>query len=80
MPPIARTAQERAREALQRLNTDPSCRLPEVLKSQDVMPFMGRTWFMELLERNALPGIQVVTGGVWRCDRETFMQWLKEMA
>jgi hypothetical protein len=31
-----------------------------------------------MLRNNRLPGVQVVTAGVWRCNRETFIEWLQE--
>lgn len=79
MPPIGRTAAERAGDALAALAArgGPAA-LPAVLTSQDVKPLMGRTWFHEALRRGELPGVQVVAAGVWRCDRDTFVSWLQE--
>jgi hypothetical protein len=80
MPPIARPHSERANDAsallAQRGGPD---QLPAVLTSRDVIPLLGRTFFMESLQRQKLPGIQVVPGGVWRCARETFLEWLEEL-
>jgi hypothetical protein len=80
MPPLARPRSERATTAL-RLIADQggSTSLPTVLTSHDVIPLLGRTFFMESLQRQQLPGIQVVPYGVWRCARETFLEWLEEL-
>jgi hypothetical protein len=53
--------------------------LPEVLASRDIIPLTGRAWFMTMLQCGRLPGIQVVPGGVWRCERETFLTWVASM-
>jgi hypothetical protein len=51
-----------------------------VLTSHDAIACLGRAWFHHLLRRNALPGVQVIRFGVWRCARETFLTWLAEVA
>jgi hypothetical protein len=80
MPPIARPKALRAHEALGRLaGRGGAAQLPCVLTSRDAVPLLGRTWFMEMLQRGQLPGVQIVPGGVWRCDREAFLIWLKEL-
>lgn len=81
MPPIGRSAAERANDALKRLaeRGGPES-LPSVLTSYEVKPLMGRTWFHESLRRGELPGVQIVTCGVWRCCRDTFVEWLHEVS
>ncbi len=80
MPPLARPCYERATTALQMItDLGGPASLPTVLTSQDVIPLLGRTFFMESLQRQQLPGIQVVPYGVWRCARETFLEWLEEL-
>jgi hypothetical protein len=79
MPPIPRSLSDRTIDACQRLaRRGGSMQLPAVVASQDVIPLFGRSYFMELLRSGQLPGIQVVPGGVWRCQRETFLEWLGE--
>ncbi len=70
----ARCAQERLRMC------GGSDALPAVLTSHDAIACLGRSWFHHLLRRNALPGVQVIRFGVWRCARETFLAWLEEVA
>lgn len=81
MAPLARPAAERARAALDSLSRrgGPAA-LPPVLTSREAVALMGRSWFMDLLRRGRLPGIQVVPFGVWRCQRETFLSWIEEVA
>jgi hypothetical protein len=80
MPPHARPRYERATTALHLIrDRGGPATLPTVLTSHDVIPLLGRTFFMESLQRQQLPGIQVVPGGVWRCGRETFLEWLEEV-
>jgi hypothetical protein len=80
MPPIPKCVRERAHDALAALERSGGVgRLPAVLTSGEVKPLMGRTWFHESLRRGELPGVQVVACGVWRCDRETFVEWLQEV-
>lgn len=80
MPPLARPRAERATEALRLLAEQGGpAKLPAVLTSHDVIPLLGRTFFMESLQRQQLPGVQVVSYGVWRCARETFLEWLEEL-
>ncbi|HMO56338.1 MAG TPA: hypothetical protein PKA05_07995 [Roseiflexaceae bacterium] len=55
-------------------------RFPGVLTSQDVKPLIGVAWFHEALRAGRLPGVQIVVGGVWRCDRDTFVAWLEEVS
>ncbi len=69
----------RVRHALDRLSRHEPAQLPPVLTSRDVVPLLGRAWFHELLARHALPGVQPAHCGVWRCDRETFVLWLREV-
>jgi hypothetical protein len=79
MAPVPKSPVERAHEALAVLERRGGARaLPAVLTSGDVKPLMGRTWFHEVLRRGELPGVQVVAYGVWRCERETFVEWLRE--
>jgi hypothetical protein len=81
MPPLAISPQEHARRALQRLDERGGAEtLPYVLKSSDVIPLMGRTWFQAALHLDGLPGIQVVRYGAWRCDRGVFIHWLQELS
>ena len=78
MPPIPRPFAERAQIARQRLQSrGGSSMLPLVVSSQEIVPLFGRSYFMELLRSGQLPGIQVVPGGVWRCQRDTFVAWLE---
>lgn len=78
MPPTARPAADRARSALARLDKRGGAEiLPDVLTSRDATPLLGRSWFMDLLRRQQLPGVQIVPCGVWRCSRETFIHWLR---
>lgn len=79
MAPLARTTQQRAKVAIVRMNTAKTP-LPAVLTSHDAIGLLGRCWFHQLLRLHRLPGVQVVPQGVWRCDRETFVNWLTEMS
>jgi hypothetical protein len=54
--------------------------LPTVLTSRDVIPLVGRNWFMSMLYAGCLPGVQMMAGGVWRCERDTFLSWIQEVA
>ncbi len=79
MPPHPRPLHARTSEARQRLtNRGGANILPNVVASHDIIPLFGRSYFMELLRTGQLPGIQVVPGGVWRCQREAFLEWLGE--
>lgn len=81
MPMHAVSPQTHARRALQRLaERGGKDVLPYVLKSTDVIPIMGRTWFQTALHLDGLPGIQAVRYGAWRCERETFVNWLQEIS
>lgn len=73
------TRQQRAQTVVSRLNSA-HVQLPAVLTSHDAIGLMGRTWFHESLRSNKLPGIQIVPQGVWRCDRDTFVDWLTEVS
>ena len=78
MPPIPRPFLVRTAEANQRLQSrGGAAALPSIISSHDIVPLFGRSYFMELLRNGHLPGIQVVPGGVWRCQRETFLEWLE---
>lgn len=81
MPPLPRTAQQRAQRAIARIDAlGGGNALPVVLTSRDAIACMGRAWFHELLRSGRLPGVQVVPQGVWRCDRNTFIEWLTEVS
>ncbi len=81
MPPLPRTAQQRARRAMERIeDLGGGNALPGVLTSHDAIACMGRAWFHDLLRCGRLPGVQVVPQGVWRCDRDTFVEWLMEVS
>lgn len=81
MPAPGRTPQQRAEEALAKLTEqggDES--LPTVLKSKDVIPLMGRGWLSDAMRLDMMPGIRVRRGGVWRCERGTYLAWLRRLA
>lgn len=81
MPPLPRPIADRAKEALSMLaHRGGAATLPKVLTSHDIIPLLGRDYVMELLRHQRLPGIQVVPAGVWRCDRDTFVEWLQELS
>lgn len=81
MPPLPQTAQQRAQRAIARLEAlGGGDALPAVLTSHDAIACMGRAWFHDLLRSGRLPGVQVVPQGVWRCDRDTFVEWLMEVS
>ena len=83
MPPRGRSPQQRAQDVLRRIQEKEArdgCELPEVLRSRDVRPLMGVTWFGDALRLGVLPGVQIERGGLWRCNRETFIVWLQEVA
>ena len=80
MPPVPRSLAERARDAMRQLERQGGgATLPGVLCSSDIVPLFGRDFVMEMLRSQRLPGVQVVTAGVWRCSRETFLEWLQEL-
>lgn len=80
MPPLGRSPASRAHAALIAIDQQGGIEsLPIVLTSREVVPLLGRNWFMECLRRGFLPGTQVVPAGVWRCARETFTNWLHEV-
>jgi len=57
--------------------------LPEVLTIQSVLTWCGcsRPWLLALFQHDALPGSCFgTTSTLWRCDRHTFVTWLKEHA
>lgn len=81
MPAPGRTPRQRAQEALEKLTAqggDES--LPAILKSRDVVPLMGRGWLSDAMRLDMMPGIRVRRGGVWRCERSTFLTWLRRLA
>jgi hypothetical protein len=81
MAPRPQSAASRARRAQERLRVcGGGDALPAVLTSHDAIACLGRAWFHHLLRHDALPGVQVIRFGVWRCARETFLTWLAEMA
>src|SRR5437763_11921168 len=81
MPPRGRSPQERAQDVLRRIEEQGGVQeLPEVLRAREVRPVMGVTWFGDALRLGVLPGVQIERGGVWRCDRDTFITWLQEVA
>jgi hypothetical protein len=81
MAPRPQSAASRARRAQERLRVcGGGDALPAVLTSHDAIACLGRAWFHHLLRHNALPGVQVIRFGVWRCARETFLTWLAEVA
>lgn len=81
MPQRGQTNAQRASAALDKLEAygGPNT-LPEVLKSADVIPLMGKGWFGDALRLDMMPGMRVTAGGVWRCEREAFIGWLRELA
>lgn len=81
MPQRGQSNAERASAALIKLEAHggPDA-LPEVLKSADVIPLMGKGWFGDALRLDLMPGMRVAAGGVWRCEREAFVAWLRDMA
>jgi hypothetical protein len=79
MPPVPRPLAARVQRALILLERQGGLEsLPSVLCSSDIIPLFDRDFVMEMLRNNRLPGVQVVTAGVWRCNRETFIEWLQE--
>jgi hypothetical protein len=81
MPRIRKSNQERARAALAQLAAIGGAdALPEVLKSADVKPLMSSGWFSDALRLDQMPGDQMCSGGVWRCDRQAFVNWLYTLA
>jgi hypothetical protein len=79
MPPVPRPLSERVQRALMLLERRGGLEsLPSVLCSSDIVPLFDRDFVMEMLRNNRLPGVQVVVAGVWRCSRETFIEWLQE--
>lgn len=81
MPAPGKTPRERAQEALGLLERQGGeTSLPEVLKSSDVLPLMSRGWFSDALRLDLMPGMKVRRGGVWRCERTTFVAWLRKLA
>lgn len=81
MPAPGKTPRERAHEALSLLECQGGeSSLPEVLKSSDVLPLMSRGWFSDALRLDLMPGMKVRRGGVWRCERATFVAWLRTLA
>lgn len=81
MAPRPQSAASRARRAQERLRMcGGGDTLPVVLTSHEAIACLGRAWFHHLLRCNALPGVQVIRFGVWRCARETFLAWLAEVA
>lgn len=57
--------------------------LPEVLTIQSALTLCGcaHRWLLELFHQDALPGSCFgTTSALWRCERHTFVQWLKEHA
>lgn len=57
--------------------------LPEVLTIQSVLTWCScsRPWLLALFQHDALPGSCFgTTSTLWRCDRHTFVTWLKEHA
>jgi hypothetical protein len=81
MPPRGRSPQARAQDVLRRIEENGGVnQLPDVLGSREVRPLMGVTWFGDALRLGVLPGVQIERGGVWRCNRETFIAWLQEVA
>lgn len=80
MPRHGRTRQERATDALVCLEAlGGIAALPETLTSREVKPVMGNRWYADELALGYLPGVQVVAGGMWRCERQTFVDWLTRM-
>ncbi len=81
MPPAGKSPRDRAREALELLaQQGGESSLPATLKSADVLPLMGRGWFSDALRLDLMPGMRIQRGGVWRCDRATFVGWLAQLA
>jgi hypothetical protein len=57
--------------------------LPEILTMQNAFTLCGcpRSWLLALFQHDALPGSCFgTTSTLWRCERHTFVNWLKEHA
>ncbi len=81
MPVHGLTNAERAQRALAALNEQGGpTTLPEVLKSADVIPLMGKGWFGDALRLEMMPGMRATRGGAWRCGRAAFVTWLEGLA
>lgn len=81
MPPEGISSAQRARQALLLLESQGGeANLPEVLARADVIVLMGDYWFGSLLRMEMLPGMRVRRGGIWRCERDTYLAWLREVA
>ena len=81
MPRHGTPPQERARSVLKVIDERGGVgALPQVLGPREVRPLMGQTWFGDTLRLGVLPGVQLQRGGTWRCDRDTFLLWLREVA
>jgi len=82
MPPRGQSAEERAQQALERLNElGGAAHLPEVVNGDDVIPILGVQWYKDMRRLGSLPGLlpglQGFPGVLWRCERSTFLAWLK---
>ena len=81
MPPRGQSAEERAQQALERLNElGGVAHLPEVVTRAEVAPIMGNQWYADLLRVGLLPGLRAFPAVVWRCERGAFLNWLKLLA
>jgi hypothetical protein len=81
MPAHGTPPWKRAHDALAKLETQGGeSRLPEVLKSSDVIPFMGRGWFSDALRLDNVPGMRARPGGVWLCEDGAFVEWLQRLS
>lgn len=81
MPVHGTPTWKRAQDALKKLQEQGgAASLPEVLKSADVIPFVGKGWFSDALRLDNVPGMRACPGGVWRCERGTFLEWLQRLA
>ncbi len=78
MPPRGQSAEERAQQALERLNElGGVAHLPEVVSGVEVEPILGTQWYKDMRRMGLLPGLRGFPGVLWRCERSTFLAWLK---
>lgn len=63
-------------DALQRQGGSES--LPPVVRRRDLAALFPKMHRFDLARRAGIvPGDQLVPGGVWRVERETFVEWLR---
>lgn len=81
MPRHGLSPAQRAQAALQKLDErGGESALPLVVRSADVIPLMSRSWFTNALRLDLMPGMRVERGRVWRCDRATYLTWLRTLS